>query len=78
MNLRTRNFRGGTFEKSERKRLRLAASSNKLEGLTITLKWLTITLIVITVLASAVPVGIELWKAYQKPEIEMTPVNPSP
>ena len=41
----------------------LAASSDRLEKLTKKLKNLTWVLIVLTILATGVPIGIEIWKA---------------
>lgn len=41
----------------------LNSSSGKLENLTTTLKNLTWVLIVLTFLAAAVPIGLEVWKA---------------
>jgi hypothetical protein len=47
---------------------RLVDSSDRLEGLTKTLKHLTWVLIVLTVLAVVVPIGIEIWHAYHEPQ----------
>jgi hypothetical protein len=45
----------------------LAASSDRLENLTKTLKNLTWALIVLTFFAVAIPIGIEVWKASHEP-----------
>jgi hypothetical protein len=50
---------------------RLTASSTTLETLTRTLKNLTWALILLTVLAAAVPIAIEIWKAHH--EIQAVP-----
>jgi hypothetical protein len=53
---------------------RLADSSEKLERLTIKLKDLTWALIILTILAAAVPIGIELWKARRtEAEVQVRP-----
>jgi hypothetical protein len=51
----------------------LANSSGKLEQLTERLNHLTWVLIILTVLAIASPIGIEVWKAYHEPQ----PLRPS-
>jgi hypothetical protein len=43
-------------------------SSRHLEKLTSTLRNLTWALILLTVLAAVVPIGIEIWKAYHEPQ----------
>lgn len=56
----------------------LADSSNKLEGLTVRLKNLTWVLIFLTFLAAAVPIGIEVWKAYHELQIKPVSAQPTP
>src|SRR5258708_37167659 len=46
----------------------LGTSSERLEGLTITLKTLTLVLVFLTIVAAIVPIGIEVWKAYHEPQ----------
>ena len=55
----------------------LTASQERLEGLTKTLRWLTWVLVALTFLATVVPIGIEVWKAYHhEPLIEQTLAPP--
>ena len=55
----------------------LTASQERLEGLTKTLRWLTCVLVALTFLATVVPIGIEVWKAYHhEPLIEQTLAPP--
>ncbi len=61
----------------------LSSSSDRLEALTRTLKNLTWALIVLTIAAVAVPIGIEVWKAYHEASPAQTapllePRKPSP
>jgi Na+-transporting methylmalonyl-CoA/oxaloacetate decarboxylase gamma subunit len=51
----------------------LASSSEKLERLTLRLNGLTWVLIILTFLAIAVPVGVEVWKSYyvEVPELRI-------
>ena len=60
----------------------LTTSSEHLEGLTKRLKTLTWALIFITILAGAVPIGIEVWKAYHSEPLphlqETSPQTPVP
>jgi hypothetical protein len=47
---------------------KLGSSSGKLETLTTTLRNLTWVLIFLTFVAAAVPIGIEVWKAFHEPQ----------
>ena len=70
-------------EESKEQVKRLADSSDMMETLTRKLKNLTWALIVLTIAAVVVPIGIEVWKAhYAAPTSQTTPVleprKPSP
>ena len=57
---------------------RLTASSTTLESLTKTLKNLTWALMFLTILAAAVPIGVEIWKARHEQVISPSPVPLQP
>jgi hypothetical protein len=56
----------------------LTDSSNRLEKLTVTLKSLTIWLIILAVLAVVVPVGIEIWRAVREEPVVLRPPSAPP
>lgn len=57
---------------------KLTSSSQKMEDLTNTLKNLTWALIVLTIAAVAVPIGIEVWKASHESHIALPASPPEP